>query len=181
MGLGLLGAAGALVDYWPVHSDIPVVTSVLAQPPALVVPNVSVARTPLAVAVNVRLTTPAGVMPVTVTEGAFEAADPASGAVDAPAETTESPIALPPSLAVAPADTNRMPVSTLDLAPPVISAPEATVLSPALQVAQGGDNMFAGAAKKSGRAVARTGSAIASGVVTGFSSVASAFGRVFRF
>jgi hypothetical protein len=48
-------------------------------------------------------------------------------------------------------------------------------------VAQNDGNMFAGAAKKGGRAVAKTGSVIASGVVTGFSSVASAFGRVFHF
>jgi hypothetical protein len=180
LGLGLLAAAGALVDYWPVHSDIPVVASVLALPPTLVVPRVPVA--PPLVAVNVSFRAPARVAPATVTDGAaMEATDVASGAFDAPAESTESPVALPPSLAVAPADTAGMPVSTLELSPPTISAPEATVLAPVVQVAQGGDNMFAGAAKKSGRAVAKTGSVIASGFVTGVSSVASAFGRVFRF
>jgi hypothetical protein len=171
LGLGLLGAAGALVDYWPVQGELPAVEAKLALPPAFELPNLNRPSPPTAVLASARRVVSA--VPDT------DAADLlAAGAVES--ESTEASITMPPSLAVAPMDTTRMPVSTLDLTPPVISAPELAPFAP-VQMASNGDNVFTGAAKKSGRAMAKTGEVIASGFATGVTSVASAFGRVFRF
>jgi hypothetical protein len=192
LGLGLLGAAGALVDYWPVRSDIPQVASVLALPPALAIPTVSSTSFTIEQSTQARhvRAVPAALI---VPTGDILSADGIGLSLNGADQTdqqslvldpAEARVNLPPSLAVEPLDATRMPVSPLDLTPPAISAQEVTILAPAVQAAQNGDNMFAGAAKKSGRAVAKTGSAIANGVVSGASSVASAFGafgRMFRF
>jgi hypothetical protein len=177
LGLGLLGAAGALVDYWPVQGELPAVQAKLALPPAFELPAfVDFHLSQPVVAAPKRVVS---VVP-DVTTG--DAADMlAAGAADTQSESAEPAAILPPSLAVAAVDASRMPASALDLTPPVISAPEPPPSAAPVPFEQNGDNVFTGAAKKSGHAMAKTGSAIANGFATGFTSVASAFGRVFRF
>jgi hypothetical protein len=170
LGLGLLGAAGALVDYWPVRSALPAVASALSLPadlgiPALratALPKVSTAaefRSPAAkstaTAVEVDLTIP----DASGNDGVF-------GTLDGQAQTLE-PAVLPPSLEVAPASMATMPVSTLDLIPPVITAFEATPENPlfpppAAAVQQNHDNRLTGAAKTGARVVAWPFMAVAS-------------------
>ena len=176
LGLGLLGVAGALVDYWPVHGDVPYVASVLTHPAGLAAltadANASMpviappASAPLANAIVVPIPVPDPVVPL----GA-----PADERPSAPAPHASNVA----SLSVAPASPSALPSYTLDLVPPATSdEPELAPESPAAPVnhAQNGENMFTGAAKSIGKASARTGTTIASGFV----SAASAIGRMFR-
>jgi hypothetical protein len=174
LGLGLLGVAGALVDYWPVSGQIPTVEAVLALPAGLTLPAVSPSTSPFEpVADSHRVASPAEVV---AEVPALEAPDGMAELVEGPAPALGTP--LPPSLAVESAAPGAMPVSVLDLIPPVITASEAMPNTPvpAVVSAQNGDNRFAGAAKTIGRAGARAGGAVASG----FGAVASAVGHVFR-
>jgi hypothetical protein len=176
LGLGLLGAAGALVDYWPVRSALPAVVSALTLPaglgtPALhatVLPEVSTpARFRSSAAptvVDADLTIPDAI-------GA-NGNDGSLGFADGHAESTEPVGVLPPSLEVASASMATMPVSTIALMPPVITAFEATLedpLSPQLEPPpQNRGNRLAGAAKTSARAVAWTGTAIGTALAKPF-------------
>lgn len=179
LGLGLLGVAGALVDYWPVHGDVPYVASVLTHPAGLAAltadANASMpviappVTAPLANATVAPIPVPDPVVPI----GALADERPATPPAPAPHASNVA------SLSVAPASPASLPAYTLDLIPPATTdEPELAPESPAAPVnhAQNGENMFTGAAKSIGKASARTGTTIASGFV----SAASAIGRMFR-
>ena len=183
LGLGLLGAAGALVDYWPVPSALPAVASVLDLPAAARMPPLRLTAIPESSAVAVIRPAPAKLrasaasleeLTVPNTNGN----DAVFGLPDGQTESLEPVAVLPPSLAVASASMTAMPVSTLALLPPVITAFEATPENPLLPepvpAAQNRDNRFTGAAKSIGRAGVKPITAIASGFV----SLASAVGHV---
>jgi hypothetical protein len=174
MGLGLLGVAGALVDYWPVRNDMPTVADVLALPADPSVPVLSSSTTsPFEfVSDHHRRSAPAA---ETADLAPLEAPDGATEFLDGPVSLGAP---MPPSLAVESATPGAMPVSVLDLIPPVITASEAMPNTPvpAVVSAQNGDNRFTGAAKSIGRAGAKAGGAVASG----FATMASAVGHVFR-
>jgi hypothetical protein len=175
LGLGLLGAAGALVDYWPVPSALPAVASARVLPvdsglPALhatAAPEISLATT------EFRSSRAKSRAPAVADEGLAIANtngnDAVFGVPEGQTESLEPPAALPPSLAVAPALMAAMPVSTLTLFPPVVMAFEATPddpLSPQpVPPTQSRDNRLTSAAKTGARAVAWTGSAIARPIV----------------
>lgn len=181
LGLGLLAATGALVDYWPVQTDMPGISSALVLPAGVALPSIAdpsaqpppgptgSRRTQVSLRELTRVS-PAAIMADASDMTTFGLLDP-----NAPSSVAMSDV--PPSLAVAPAATGSMPVSTLDLLPPVISAAELPDLSPSpVPTSQNGGNMFTGAAKSVGRAGQKTGSA----VWDGFVSVASVVGHVFR-
>jgi hypothetical protein len=171
LGLGLLGAAGALVDYWPVPSALPAVAAARVLPvdsglPALhatATPEISLATT------EFRSSRAKSRASAVADEGlAIPHANGNDGVFGVPegqAESLEPPAALSPSLAVAPASMAAMPVSTLTLFPPVVTAFEETPddpLSPQpVPPTQNRDSRLAGVAKSGARAVAWTGSAIA--------------------
>jgi hypothetical protein len=171
LGLGLLGAAGALVDYWPVRGDLPTVASALALPdPLTAIPGVPTASLALSPVKHASITRPA---PDAMTDRQGAAAAALETVVTADladvVPETRDPLALssvaappPPSLAVELARPDNIPSSTLALMPPVILAPEAFLSVPPVS-ASSGDNMFEAAAKTAGRVGLKTGSAIANG------------------
>jgi hypothetical protein len=177
LGLGLLGAAGALVDYWPVHSTLPVVASALVLPtdfglPALRVTAVRTASS----AMEFRAPAPKKTKSPAHTSADVELAIPDAtgndlvfGLPDGQTESLEPAAVLPPSLEVTPAAMAAMPASTLALVPPVIMAFEATPdnpLSPQpVPPTQNRDSRLTGVAKSSARAVVWTGSAIARPII----------------
>lgn len=181
LGLGLLGVAGALVDYWPVHGDIPMVASVLAHPAGLaaLTADANASMPVVASPSSVRRATPA-VEPIAIPDPIESTSAPVAEHPVTSSAPAAAPTSTPASLVVAPASPASLPVYTLDLIPPSSSdVPELTPESPAAPVtsnAQTGENMFAGAAKSIGKAGAKTGTTIASGFV----SAASAIGRMFR-
>jgi hypothetical protein len=171
LGLGLLGAAGALVDYWPVPSALPAVASALLLPadpglPALrltatheIFPTAefrsSRAKPRASMATDEDLTIPD-------TNGN----DAVFGLREGQPESLGPLADLPPSLAVTPASMAAMPVSTLALIPPPVDAafeatPENPLSPQPVPPTQNRENRFAGAAKTGAKAVAWTGNAIA--------------------
>jgi hypothetical protein len=180
LGLGLLGAAGALVDYWPVRSALPAVASALVLPADFGIPALGATALP-ATSSGTEFGAPATKSPahavadvdlvIPDAAGAAGAAgnDAVFGLSDSQTESLEPAAVLPPSLAVAPASMAAMPVSTLALLPPVITAFEATTENPLspepVPPTQSRDNRFTSAAKTSARAVVWTGSAIARPIV----------------
>jgi hypothetical protein len=174
LGLGLLGAAGALVDYWPVPSALPAVASASVLPADLSIPSLRLTAIPDISPVAELRSSPAKARASAVAD--VDLAIPEANGNDAvlglPPDQTDSlePAAvLPPSLDVASASMTAMPVSTLALIPPVIAAFEATPedpLSPQpVPPTQNRDNRLTSAAKTGARAVAWTGSAIAKPIV----------------
>ena len=181
LGLGLLGLAGALVDYWPVRSDLPVVAA-LGLPVGLGLPTLHATATPVPAvpAANRRSVRATSEVPVALdlTIPDANTNDVIFGASDDP--PPPDPVGLPPSLEVGSTAMATMPTSTLELIPPVITAFEAATEKPApappTPPAQSGDNRFVGAAKTIGRVGAKPITAIASGFV----SLGSAFGHLFH-
>lgn len=173
LGLGLLGVAGALVDYWPVRGELPAVASVLSLPAPIQAltnrpdapPSLTRAR-PVATPVAMTPHRPAA-DPILDTVVNADLADVLD---DSPAPSLAPPP--PPSLAVVAARLDSIPSSTLSLMPPVIVAPEAFLSVPPVASPSSGDNLFEAAAKTAGRVGLKTGSAIANGF--------KAFGHVFR-
>ena len=180
LGLGLLGVAGALVDYWPVQGELPTVASILDLPAPLTVPGPpEFASAQPSVTRTAAVVTRAGARRSddhVVTDASFDTVVNADLAdvLDAPAAAVPSlaPPPPPPSLDVVPARPDNIPSSTLSLMPPVIVAPEAFLSVPPVAEPSSGDNMFEAAAKTAGRVGLKTGSAIANGF--------KAFGHVFR-
>jgi hypothetical protein len=171
LGLGLLGAAGALVDYWPVRGALPVVASALVLPADFGIPALRATALPqISSAAELRSTAakaPAdAVADLNLVDNANDAV---FGAADGQAESLAPAVVLPPSLEVAPASMAAMPVSTLALIPPVITAFEATPENPLspqpVPPTQSRDNRLTSVAKTGARAVAWTGNAIARPIV----------------
>jgi hypothetical protein len=172
LGLGLLGAAGALVDYWPVRGGLPVVASALVLPASFGVPGLRGTALPDVSSSTERRATAAKSLASAVADEALATPDPNAndavfGPPDGQAESLEPAAVLPPSLDVAPASMAAMPASTLALIPPVITAFEAIPENPlfpqpAPAVQQNRDNRLAGAAKTSARVVAWPFMAVAS-------------------
>jgi hypothetical protein len=172
LGLGLLGAAGALVDYWPVRSGLPAVAAALVLPADFGVPALrgtalpelpsatelrgSAAKSPAHAVADVDLAIPD-------TNGN----DAVFGQSDGQTESLEPAAVLPPSLEVASASMAAMPASTLALNPPVITASEATpenplFSQPAPAVPQNRNGRLTGVAKTGARVVAWPFMAVAS-------------------
>lgn len=162
LGLGLLGAAGALVNYWPVRGDLPVVASALVVPDPSIVPILhetltdNSAKTRRAFAAESHALGVAGADLTFPAEGNDN--DARLGASGDPPESLGPGVVLPPSLNVTPAAMGAMPTSTLDLMAPVISAfevtPENLLAASPTQSAKNGENKVAGAAKYLGKASA---------------------------
>lgn len=180
LGLGLLGAAGALVDYWPVRGELPSVASVLALPePLSTLARPDFSAAPALVNRATTVSTPRHRQPASpaVVDASLEtiaAADVADVVTETPDPTPSlAPPTVPPSLEVVAAQPDNIPSSRLVLMPPVIVAPEAFLSVPPVASPSSGDNMFEAAAKVAGRVGVKTGSAIANGF--------KAVGHAFRF
>ncbi len=161
LGLGLLGAAGALVNYWPVRGDLPVVASALVVPDPSIVPILHETLTDTSAATRRAFTAKSHALGAAGADLTFPAEndnDARLGASGDPPESLGPGVVLPPSLKVAPAAMGAMPTSTLDLMAPVISAfevtPEGPLTAPLTQSAKNGENKVAGAAKYLGKASA---------------------------
>jgi hypothetical protein len=160
MGLGLLGVAGALVNYWPVQGDLPVVASVLALPDRSGLPILhetladgpAASRRALTARSHARAVVEVG-LTIPYTKNANNNAVRLGAAPDRPA-SLDPGIVLPPSLAVTPAAMSAMPASTLDLMAPVITAFEVAPAAAPGQLAKNGSNKVASAAKYLGKASA---------------------------
>jgi len=172
LGLGLLGAAGALVDYWPVPSALPAVASASVLPADLGIPALRLTAIHDISPAAELPSSPAKSRASAVPEG--DLAIPEANGNDAvlglpPGQTDSLEPVLPPSLDVAPASMVAMPASTLTLNPPVIAAVEAIPENPLapqpVPPTQSRDNRLTSAAKTGARAVAWTGSAIARPIV----------------
>lgn len=174
LGLGLLGVAGALVDYWPVRGDLPTVASVLSLPEPLRLLAVPADSTPTPLVTRAStMSAPRAARTENppVADASLDAAVPENLTEVLPATAAPSlEPEFPPSLAVTPAQPDNIPSSTLSLMPPVIVAPEAFLSVPPVP-APSGDNMFEAAAKTAGRVGLKTGSVI----VNGFRAVGHAF------
>lgn len=177
LGLGLLGLAGALVDYWPIRGELPRVASALDLPDSLSIPSLPTLP-PVPQMASREISAPSA-RAMRAAE-ALAAGDATLDAAALNADLAEvldepPPPALapppPPSLAVVPARPDSIPSSTLDLQPPVIVAPEEFLSVPPAEPPSS-DNMFEGAAKTVGRVGLKTGTVIASGF--------RAVGHVFR-
>lgn len=163
LGLGLLGAAGALVNYWPVRGDLPAVASTLARPGRSDLPILHEALEDASAApfraVAVRFHAPAVVhVALRIPDAKNNSNDATLGARHDQPESLDPRVVLPPSLVVTPAAIEAMPTSTLDLMAPVISAfevaPENLLAAAPTQSAKNGENKVAGAAKYLGKASA---------------------------
>jgi hypothetical protein len=164
LGLGLLGAAGALVNYWPVRGDLPVVASALVLPDRSGLPILHETRTDAAAAPRHALAAKSPARAAVVARLTIPAANRTNKsaatflAPNDPPASLDAGIVLPPSLAVTPAAMGALPVSTLDLMAPVITAfevtPENLLAGSPVQSAKNGGNKVAGAARVLGRASA---------------------------
>lgn len=180
LGLGLLGATGALVNYWPVQNNMPGVASALVVPAGVPVPSIAEASVDVTTWSVEPRRPAASLRHLAAASSDVVAADASEvttlGLAEPSAASATVTSDLPPSLVVAPATTANMPASPLELLPPVITAAgELPDLSP-VPTSQNGGNMLTGAARTVGRAGHRTGTA----VWGGFVSVASAVGHVFH-
>lgn len=161
LGLGLLGAAGALVNYWPVRGDLPVVASALVVPGPSIVPILHETLTDNSATPRRAFAAKSRALGVAGADLRIPATndnDARLGASGDPPESLGPGVVLPPSLKVTPAAMGAMPTSTLDLMAPVISAfevtPEDPLAAPPTQSAKNGENKVAGAAKYLGKASA---------------------------
>jgi len=188
LGLGLLGAAGALVDYWPVPSALPAVASALVLPADAGLPtlratapdDVSSATGIRSSRTTSRASTVAEVDLAIPDNNGNNGNDAVFGLPEGQTGSLEPAAALPPSLGVDPATMAAMPVSMVALFPPVITAFEATSENPLspqpVPPTQNRDNKFTGAAK----AIGRTGAKPITAIASGFVSLARAVGHVLQ-
>jgi hypothetical protein len=172
LGLGLLGAAGALVDYWPVRSGLPVVASALVLPADFGAPTLRGTALPEVSSTTERRLSAAkspayAVAEVDLAIPEANGNDAVFGLSDGQAESLQPAAVLPPSLEVASASMAAMPASTLALIPPVITAFEATPENPlfpqpAPVAQQNHDNRLTGTMKTGAKVVAWPFMAVAS-------------------
>jgi hypothetical protein len=186
LGLGALAAAGAVVDYWPVSSEVPRVASVrrglvpappvLARAGNLVVPSapapapfvrhrprpVSQPGAPTATAVEYTLTS------------TTESEIPAGELITLSAPTR-------PSLALAVAE--HVPASDVGLPPALLPVTPPDALPSAMRApsTERADGFLSGALKKTGESVVKTGVATGASIVEAFRGVMGAFKKVSPF